>query len=55
MESRGTHFVKNQESLPITNESQLKKKIKKKKEFPTKLPGWDLSHSSKFGIFVGIL
>ena len=24
-------------------------------EFPTKFPGWDLSHSSKFGIFVGIL
>ena len=23
-------------------------------EFPTKFPGWDLSHSSKFGIFVGI-
>ena len=25
------------------------------KEFPTKFPDWDLSHSSKFGIFVGIL
>ena len=25
------------------------------REFPTKFPGWDLSHSSKFGIFVGIL
>ena len=24
-------------------------------EFPTKFPDWDLSHSSKFGIFVGIL
>ena len=24
-------------------------------EFPTKFPYWDLSHSSKFGIFVGIL
>ena len=24
-------------------------------EFPTKFPHWDLSHSSKFGIFVGIL
>ena len=24
-------------------------------EFPTKFPGWDLSHSSKFGIFVGVL
>ena len=24
------------------------------REFPTKFPGWDLSHSSKFGIFVGI-
>ena len=24
-------------------------------EFPTKFPGWDLSHSSKVGIFVGIL
>ena len=24
-------------------------------EFPTKFPNWDLSHSSKFGIFVGIL
>ena len=24
-------------------------------EFPTKFSGWDLSHSSKFGIFVGIL
>ena len=23
-------------------------------EFPTKFPDWDLSHSSKFGIFVGI-
>ena len=23
-------------------------------EFPTKFPEWDLSHSSKFGIFVGI-
>ena len=22
---------------------------------PTKFPDWDLSHSSKFGIFVGIL
>ena len=25
------------------------------REFPTKFPGWDLSHSSKFGIYVGIL
>ena len=25
------------------------------REFPTKFPVWDLSHSSKFGIFVGIL
>ena len=25
------------------------------REFPTKFPEWDLSHSSKFGIFVGIL
>ena len=25
------------------------------KEFPTKFPDWDLSHSSKFGIFVGML
>ena len=25
------------------------------REFPTKFPGRDLSHSSKFGIFVGIL
>ena len=25
------------------------------REFPTKFPGWDMSHSSKFGIFVGIL
>ena len=25
------------------------------REFPTKVPNWDLSHSSKFGIFVGIL
>ena len=25
------------------------------KEFPTKFPDWDLSHSYKFGIFVGIL
>ena len=25
------------------------------REFPTKFPDWDLSHSSKFGIFVGIL
>ena len=25
------------------------------REFPTKFPYWDLSHSSKFGIFVGIL
>ena len=25
------------------------------REFPTKFPGWDLSDSSKFGIFVGIL
>ena len=25
------------------------------REFSTKFPGWDLSHSSKFGIFVGIL
>ena len=24
-------------------------------EFPTKFPKWDLSHSPKFGIFVGIL
>ena len=24
------------------------------REFPTKFPGWDSSHSSKFGIFVGI-
>ena len=24
------------------------------REFPTKFPNWDLSHSSKFGIFVGI-
>ena len=24
-------------------------------EFPTKFPDWDLSHSSKFGILVGIL
>ena len=24
-------------------------------EFPTKFPDWDLPHSSKFGIFVGIL
>ena len=23
--------------------------------FPTKFPDWDFSHSSKFGIFVGIL
>ena len=25
------------------------------REFPTKFPDWDLSHSSKFGIFGGIL
>ena len=25
------------------------------REFPTKFPNWDLSHSSKFGIFLGIL
>ena len=25
------------------------------RQFPTKFPGWDLSHSSKFGIFMGIL
>ena len=25
------------------------------REFPTKFPDWDLSHSSKFGIFVVIL
>ena len=25
------------------------------RKFPTKFPDWDLSHSSKFGIFVGIL
>ena len=25
------------------------------REFSTKFPNWDLSHSSKFGIFVGIL
>ena len=25
------------------------------REFPTKFPNWDLSRSSKFGIFVGIL
>jgi len=25
------------------------------REFPTKFPDWDLSHSSTFGIFVGIL
>ena len=25
------------------------------REFTTKFPDWDLSHSSKFGIFVGIL
>ena len=25
------------------------------REFPTKFPNWDLSHSLKFGIFVGIL
>ena len=25
------------------------------RQFPTKFPDWDLSHSSKFGIFVGIL
>ena len=24
------------------------------REFPTKFPEWDMSHSSKFGIFVGI-
>ena len=25
------------------------------REFPTKFPDWDKSHSSKFGIFEGIL
>ena len=25
------------------------------REFPTKFPGWDFSHFTKFGIFVGIL
>ena len=25
------------------------------REFPTKFPDWDLSNSSKFGIFMGIL
>ena len=25
------------------------------REFPTKFPSWDLFHSSKFGIFVGLL
>ena len=25
------------------------------REFPTKFPDWNLSHSSKFGVFVGIL
>ena len=25
------------------------------REFPTKFPDWDLSHSSNFGIFVGVL
>ena len=25
------------------------------REFPTKFPDWDLSHSSKLGIFMGIL
>ena len=24
------------------------------REFPTKFPDWDLAHSSKIGIFVGI-
>ena len=36
MVSRGTHFVKNQKSLPITNESQFKKKQKCLK---LKMPG----------------
>ena len=30
-------------------------KFGKVKQVPTKFPDWDLSHSSKFGIFVGIL
>ena len=30
-------------------------KFGKVRQDPTKFPGWDLSHSSKFGIFVGIL
>ena len=25
------------------------------REFPTKIPNWDFSHSPKFGIFVGVL
>ena len=30
-------------------------KFGKVRQVPTKFPCWDLSHSSKFGIFVGIL
>ena len=30
-------------------------KFGKVRQVPTKFPDWDLSHSSKFGIFVGIL
>ena len=31
------------------------KSTHKTREFPTEFPDWDLSHSSKFEIFVGIL
>ena len=37
--------------------SQIWRKVRQvpTREFPIKFPDWDLSHSSKFGIFVGIL
>ena len=45
------------EYLKNTNKNPKFGKVRQvaSREFPTKFPGWDLSHSSKFGIFVGIL
>ena len=41
--------------LGYLNNTNKNPKFGKERQVPTKFPGWDLSHSSKFGIFVGIL
>ena len=57
---RGTYTGKNNgfpffDILGYLKNTHKNPKFGKVRQVPTKFPDWDLSHSFKFGIFVGIL